>query len=69
MDDIAPAVKAAGEQPGEIVDNAVRANVRHVVEQLQNSVPILRPMVRSGRVQIVGAYYDLESGRVQITVK
>ena len=69
VDDIAPAVKAAGEQPGEIVENAVQANIRHVVEQLQNSVPILRPMVRSGQIRIVGAYYELETGRVQIKVQ
>lgn len=68
VDDIAPAVKAAGEQPGEIVENAVQANIRHVVDQLRNSMPILRPLVRSDQLRIVGAYYALETGRVRLTV-
>jgi carbonic anhydrase len=65
IDDIGPAVLATKGQPGDPVDNAVRANVRLVTEKLRQSFPVLRSLVRSGRVRIVPAYYDLDSGEVQ----
>lgn len=45
--------------------NAVRANVVHGVNQLRNSAPILKPMYDNGSIQIVGAIYHLESGKVE----
>jgi carbonic anhydrase len=63
---ILPAVVETKGQPGDHVDNAVRANVRRIVRQLKNSQPILAEFSRSGKVRIVGAYYDLETGVVTI---
>lgn len=45
-------------------DLAVRANIKHGVFLLQNSTPILKHLVQSGKVAVVGAYYDLDSGKV-----
>jgi carbonic anhydrase len=61
---IRPAALETKGQPGNHVDNAVRANVRRVVRQLKNSQPILAEFSHAGKVKIVGAYYDLETGAV-----
>lgn len=45
---------------------ATHANVRAMVEQLKNSPAVIGPLVKSGKVKIVGAYYDLETGKVEL---
>ncbi len=63
---IRPAVVATKGRPGDALDNAVRANVLQVVEQLKGSRPILAELVEHGRLTIVGGRYDLETGQVEI---
>lgn len=49
----------------DLVDLAVHLNVRRVVRGLREaSDPIIGDPVRSGRVRVVGAYYDLATGAV-----
>ena len=62
---ILPAVKRVKDQPGDAVDNAVVANVRYQIEQLQRS-PLLTERLRSGKLKIVGGRYDLDTGTVTI---
>ncbi len=52
-------------QPGDEVENAVKINVAMQVQQLQNMGPVLTKAVQSGQTQIVGAVYDLETGKVE----
>ncbi|MEW6386924.1 MAG: carbonic anhydrase [Thermodesulfobacteriota bacterium] len=61
---IKPAVAKAKGRPGNLLDNAIRANVALVVAKLQSSAPILATAVREGKVKVVGAYYDLDTGKV-----
>jgi carbonic anhydrase len=63
---IRPAVARVEGALGDMLDNAVRANVELVVAQLVRSEPILAPAVREGRVRITGARYDLDTGQVDI---
>jgi carbonic anhydrase len=60
---ILPAVERVKDQPGDVVDNAVVANVQYQIEQLQRS-PLLKERLRSGRLKIVGGRYDLDTGTV-----
>lgn len=60
---LAAAPKATGGDP---VDHAVSANVAASVKQVQASEPVLAPLVRSGKVKVVGARYDLDTGAVQL---
>lgn len=60
---ILPAVKRVKDQPGDAVDNAVVANVRYQIEQLQRST-LLSERVQSGKLKIVGGRYDLDTGTV-----
>ena len=69
VDPIKPAAEASKGEPGDAVDNAVRANVELVVKKLKASSPILEPLVKSGELIIVGARYDLDNGKVEFLTK
>lgn len=64
---ITPAVEAAREQSGDLLDNAVRINIENVVNALKQS-PILAEALSQGKVKIVGGRYDLDTGAVEMTV-
>ena len=63
---IEPAVRMTKGQAGDPVENAVRAQALHVAAQLQASGPILKEAVQSGKLKIVAARYDLDSGKVSL---
>jgi carbonic anhydrase len=62
---IQPAVEQASHEPGSLMENAVRDNVLLAVKQLTESKPILAEMVHTGKLQIKGAIYHLETGIVE----
>lgn len=65
---IAPAVREASKKAKgkELIDVATAENVRLNVEKLKESNPILSERVKKGSLKIVGAIYDLPSGRVSL---
>ena len=63
---IQPAVAKAKKEKGDVVDNAVKENVKLVVSELDNSQPVLAKLVKAGTVKVVGARYDLDTGKVEI---
>nr|WP_295370758.1 carbonic anhydrase [uncultured Sphingosinicella sp.] len=65
VEPIVPAALLVRGQPGDFVRNAARANVSRTVAQLRTSVePMLLEPQREGRLKVVGAYYDLDTGAV-----
>jgi carbonic anhydrase len=46
------------------LDTMIKANVKHVVDALRSSTPILKAKVDSGDVQVIGGYYTLDTGAV-----
>jgi carbonic anhydrase len=50
--------------PKSDLDNMIKANVKHVVDALRSSTPILKAKVDSGDVQVIGGYYSLDTGVV-----
>ena len=66
VEGIGPAVQQTLGQPGDHLDNAIRANVTMGVEALRTAEPVLAADVRSGRVTVAGGYYDLASGVVSL---
>jgi carbonic anhydrase len=64
VDSITPAVEMAKGRSGDLVDNAVRINVELVLNRLNES-PVLAKAVRAGKLKIVGARYDLDTGAVE----
>ena len=61
---IKPAVDRVYQMEGNLVDNAINANISYVVEQLKSSQPILARHVKEGGLRTVGARYNLTSGVV-----
>ncbi len=48
------------------LDCAVRGNVNWLMGKIPQSSPLLAPLVKSGKLKVVGAYYDLDSGKVEL---
>jgi carbonic anhydrase len=46
------------------LDATIKANVKHVVDSLRSSTPILKAKVDSGQIQVIGGYYSLDTGAV-----
>ena len=63
---LAPAVKAAIGQPGNNLDNAIRQNVVLTVAAIKTATPILSKAVEEKKIGVVGAVYNLASGRVAL---
>ena len=63
---IRPAVEKSKGEPGDLAENAMRANVRLVVDHLKASKPILEHLVHKGTLTVVGARYDLDDGQVTV---
>lgn len=62
---IAPAVEKAKAQSGDLVDNAIRINVGLVVDKIKSS-SIIKKMLEQDAIRVAGAYYDIDSGKVDI---
>jgi carbonic anhydrase len=61
---IKPAVTQSHGLPGDALDNAIRKNVENGVARLNDLQPILAPRVKDGKLKVVGAVYDLRTGKV-----
>jgi carbonic anhydrase len=66
VDLIKPAVASAKGQPGDQLENAIRANVEGGVKRLRGLEPILAGRIKKGELKVVGAVYDLRTGRVKV---
>lgn len=60
---IEPVLKKGG---SELQQRAVIANVQHNVERLKKATPILAGMVAKKEVRVVGAVYELATGKVTL---
>ena len=58
------AVETAADQAGDLLHNAVVENIRETVAHLEMLEPVLAGMVAAGKVRLIGAHYDLETGLV-----
>jgi len=63
---IKPAVIQAQSQPGDLVDNSVRANVALELEYLKSSSQIISQALDHQMIKTVGAIYDLTTGAVNL---
>jgi carbonic anhydrase len=50
--------------PNADLDAMIKANVKHVVDALRSSTPILKAKVDSGDIHLIGGYYALDTGAV-----
>jgi carbonic anhydrase len=64
---IEPAVRIAGSHDGgDLVARATVENVRLNANRLLVARPLIERYVKSGRVKVVGAMYDLATGKVDM---
>lgn len=66
---IQPAVEAVKGTSENVLEKAIKANVRHVEGKLKSSKPVLAKLLEEGKVSIIGGYYDLASGKVEFLDK
>lgn len=62
---IQPAIIAIKEERENRLEKAVKANIKIVREQIKSSKPLLSKLIEKGTVYIVGAYYNLATGKVE----
>ncbi|MDA0374980.1 MAG: SulP family inorganic anion transporter [Planctomycetota bacterium] len=55
---------AGGEQKRKFADDVARLNVERTIERIRASSPGIDKLVREGRLGILGAMYDVHTGRV-----
>lgn len=60
---IANVVKAGG---NDLLERAIDANVDYNVSRVASAQPIIAEAVKSGRVRVVGAEYELATGKVRL---
>ena len=60
-----PCSRSSGAKGEDLLDAAVRENVKRVVTRLRTSDAVLVEPIRAGRVKVVGARYDLDDGEVE----
>lgn len=58
------AADTAKAKPGNVLDNAIRLNVINQVKELRNLDPVLKKNYEEGKILIIGAVYDLQTGKV-----
>ncbi|MFI5695200.1 carbonic anhydrase [Kribbella sp. NPDC051586] len=63
VDTLAPAVRQVTGKPGDRLTNAVQANVTLTLTKLRQS-PVISPLEKSGKLKLIAAYYELDTGRV-----
>jgi carbonic anhydrase len=63
LDAIKPAVGRAEGQSGDRLENTAKANIELQIERLKES-PVLSKLIDEGKLDIVGGYYDLDTGAV-----
>lgn len=65
LDAIKPALKNSGNQTGDELEKAIKANVLYQIERLKAS-PVISQLIQEEKLTIVGGYYDLDTGRVTV---
>ena len=63
---IAPAVEQVHGHDGDMLQNAVIANVGLTVQKLRGA-SLISDAIAAGKLKVVGAWYNLESGKVELT--
>jgi len=66
IEGIKPAIERVRLTTGDITEDAVLANIQYQVEELAKKSTILAELVSVGKLKIVGACYDLDTGKVTV---
>jgi carbonic anhydrase len=65
IDPIVPAALAVQAAPGDFLDNAIRKSAERTAQRLTTASTVLSELVEAGKLKIVAAHYDLDTGVVE----
>ena len=65
VDQIKPAITGDKSNRDKMVDESSRKNVKLQIESILKHSDVIAALVKEGKVKIVGAYYDLNTGKVE----
>lgn len=65
IDPIIPSALAVREEPGDFAGNATRESARRTARRLAETSATLDGLVGAGKLQILAAIYDLDTGKVE----
>jgi carbonic anhydrase len=68
LDAIRPAVESSKDTAGDRLENACKANVVLQANRLKAS-PVISKLIQEDKLKVVGGYYDLDTGAVNILVE
>ncbi|WP_373525401.1 carbonic anhydrase [Nostoc sp.] len=66
IEGIKPALAKIKFTTSDLTEDAVIANIQYQTEKLQESSTILAGLLREGKLKIIGACYDIDTGKVNI---
>lgn len=66
ISEIVPAIEESRDEPGDALQNAVRANVRCCIRHLPERSECIRNGLAAGQLRLIGLVYDLASGDIVI---
>jgi len=64
LEELKPAVYMARNQPGDLLENAIKNNAIITRERVRDSLPILNKAIKEDGLVVVSAYYSLQTGEV-----
>ena len=62
LNEITPTVEKARQLGGDLVSQAIDLHILEVMSKLQKAEPVIGNAVREGRLEVIGARYDLDTG-------
>lgn len=65
IEPIVPAALAVKDAQGDLVTNAVKESAKRTAARILEHSTIIAGLVKDGKVKVVSAYYDLDSGKVE----
>jgi len=63
LSEIKPAIKGDKSNPEMMLDETAKNNVKMTMDDIMSKSSVINELVKEGKVKIVGAYYDLTSGK------
>lgn len=63
LSEIKPAIKGDKSNPEMMLDETAKNNVKMTMDDIMSKSSVINELVKDGKVKIVGAYYDLASGK------
>lgn len=65
VNEILPAIQISRQQEGDLVYNSIISNIILQKQKIQTS-PVISKLIQENKIKVVGAYYNLQNGKVDI---